>query len=445
MNRKLSNIPFAPARFPIFYGWVVVVVGALGVLMSTPGQTMGVGPFKTHLVDALGLSGLQLSVAYMIGTGASGLILTFAGKAYDRWGARTVTTAACLGLAGMLVWCSFSPRLTGWLASLTSGNRTAWAFAVILVGFFGIRFCGQGVLTMVSRNMAMKWFDRHRGLANGVMGVGIALGMSSSPMVFSAFIDGVGWRGAWLGMAAIVGAGFPMIALLLYRDNPEDCGLVPDGSLHEDKHAIEAKLAHRQFTLGEAARTYAFWIFALGLGMFSLYMTALSFHVEDIFRGAGMDKDMAFSIFLPAAVIGVMFQFLVSWLSDYIPLKYLLLGMCAFMAASMVSLATLSEATRWILIVSNGLFGGIFGVLSAVTWPRFFGRTHLGAISGLFMSILVIASAIGPALYSLARRWSGSYAPASAGCAMVTGVLLVAAIFARNPQATIAPDAPTTD
>lgn len=34
-------------------------------------------------------------------------------------------------------------------------------------------------------------------------------------------------------------------------------------------------------------------------------------------------------------------------------------------------------------VLGMGLMQGMFGIISAATWPRFFGRTHLGAISGL--------------------------------------------------------------
>lgn len=42
-------------------------------------------------------------------------------------------------------------------------------------------------------------------------------------------------------------------------------------------------------------------------------------------------------------------------------------------------------------------------------YPRFFGRAHLGAISGLFMTVIVVASAVGPFLFSLAESFLGAY------------------------------------
>jgi len=56
-----------------------------------------------------------------------------------------------------------------------------------------------------------------------------------------------------------------------------------------------------------------------------------------------------------------------------------------------------------------GLSGGLYGVLTSVTWPKIYGREHLGAISGFAMSFMVAGSAIGPWLFSLMESIWGHY------------------------------------
>jgi len=77
-----------PAKSPIFYGYVILVIGTIGVYCSIPGQTIGVSVFTDPVKDALGLSRNQFSNAYMIGTIASSLIIGKAGVWFDRYGAR---------------------------------------------------------------------------------------------------------------------------------------------------------------------------------------------------------------------------------------------------------------------------------------------------------------------------------------------------------------------
>ncbi len=71
-----GNIPFSPSKFPFFYGWIILAAGAVGVVMSIPGQTMGVSVFTDRLIDSLKISRLNLSLAYMIGTLSSSLLLS---------------------------------------------------------------------------------------------------------------------------------------------------------------------------------------------------------------------------------------------------------------------------------------------------------------------------------------------------------------------------------
>jgi MFS transporter, OFA family, oxalate/formate antiporter len=68
-----------PNKFPVFYGYIVLFVGSIGVLASIPGQTVGVSVFTDPVKDALGLSRNQFSNAYMIGTLLSSFFVSRAG------------------------------------------------------------------------------------------------------------------------------------------------------------------------------------------------------------------------------------------------------------------------------------------------------------------------------------------------------------------------------
>ena len=55
-----------PDKSPVFYGYVILLIGTIGVYCSIPGQTIGVSVFTDPVKDALGLSRNQFSNAYMI-------------------------------------------------------------------------------------------------------------------------------------------------------------------------------------------------------------------------------------------------------------------------------------------------------------------------------------------------------------------------------------------
>jgi MFS transporter, OFA family, oxalate/formate antiporter len=77
---RFKNIPFSPAKWPFFYGWVIVFAGIVGIIMSIPGQTIGVSVFTDHLINALDISRVNLSMAYMTGTIMSGLLYSLCRK-----------------------------------------------------------------------------------------------------------------------------------------------------------------------------------------------------------------------------------------------------------------------------------------------------------------------------------------------------------------------------
>ena len=81
----------------------------------------------------------------------------------------------------------------------------------------------------------------------------------------------------------------------------------------------------------------------------------------------------------------------------------------------------------YLLILGNGMVTGLNGVLASVSWPRFFGLTHLGAITGYAMSWNVGGSALGPALFSLFERQTGTYELA---CWVVIGLVILLIVVA---------------
>lgn len=432
-----DSIPLRPSAYPFFYGWLILVVGSLGFLMSAPGQTYGVSPFTDPLIEALGLSRDNLSLAYMFGTIGSALCLAWAGKAYDRHGARIIATLSCILLGGTLVMLSRCDLIAKAIHEFIGlGSLEIVGFVVVLALFFLLRFSGQGVLTMVSRNMMMKWFDKHRGLVTGITGMVMAPVFAATPIVLSKMVDSYGWREAWLILAILVGGVYAIVAALFYRDNPEDCGLKPDGPLSRLKGRSDRdSRIVIQFTLAEARATYSFWVFTAGLAMFGFYMTGLSFHIASIFETSGLPPQAGYSIFLPGAVISLVLRPFVGWACDRINLKYLLILMTAGFILSSMGLAFLSPGwISWTIMAGNGIAGSIFVSLSSVVWPDFYGRKHLGAISGLNLSMVVFASAIGPWVFSQSLKLWDNYRAAGWLVTILCAAIIAASWKADNPQ-----------
>jgi len=86
------------------------------------------------------------------------------------------------------------------------------------------------------------------------------------------------------------------------------------------------------------------------------------------------------------------------------------------------------------IVISMGISGGLWGNLSGLVFPRFFGRSHLGAITGIFMATAIYASAAGPYFFSLFHDAHGDYRLAFALSAIAPALLFLSSPLAENPQ-----------
>ena len=153
---------------PVYYGWVILLMGTLGMIMTSPGQTYAVSIFIEYFINDLGISRSMVSLLYTIGTLGGSFTLPLVGRQIDRRGPRIMMTliAFLFGLA-----CIYMGFVGG---------------AIMLgLGFFLIRMLGQGSLGLVSNNVMNQWWVRRRGTVIGLSGMLVALFRSAWRIVLS--------------------------------------------------------------------------------------------------------------------------------------------------------------------------------------------------------------------------------------------------------------------
>ena len=422
------NWPFNPNKVPFFYGWVVWSFSTLGILFSIPGQTMGLAVFTDSFIEVLGLTRTELSLAYLVGTVGSSLFLARAGRWYDLFGGRTMITIASLVLSLMIVYISFVDSLSTML-----GGSSFISFFLIMIGYFGVRFFGQGILTSCSRNVLLLWFVKKRGLVGGIRNVFVSLGFSIAPLFLAGLISLYGWRESLWILAALGGFGFSLMAFIFIRDNPQSCGMRADGVDSESQEEIQEEAESVELYL--VKRNPIFWIYSLSLSMHALFGTAIVFHIVSIFEEVGKGKAEAFSYFIPAAIFSTTSNLLASWAADKINLKPILIIMLlSFCVGSLGFINLEKDWGFWVLAFGFGVGGGLWGVISNLTFIRFFGPKHLGEISGFSTSLTVFASAIGPAAFSLGFDYFGNYAAPAKICLGFLIILLLFSVFLDHKE-----------
>lgn len=415
-----------------YYGWVVLVVGTIGAIASIPGQTAGVSVFTDRLTEATTLSRVDLSIAYLIGTGISGLALPRAGRILDRLGARVVASFAVVVLAVTLVGLS------------SIGPMGAVVGLVVMSLAFGsLRFSGQGLLTLSSRTMISLWFERRRGVVSAWSNAAVSFAFAVSPALLLVLVDAFGFRTAWRVMALVLVAGVGTMVVALYRRDPESAGVVLDGDRRRPTGASDpSPHAGVDRTRAEALRSRTFWAVTIPVVALASTSTALTFHILDLGDELGLADDRVVRIFLPVALVSVPVTFVGGWLVDRSAPVVVGVTMSVAQIAMYLAVPSLGDPAGVVVtVVAWGIAQGCYAPLTSAALAALFGRRHLGAIAGAQMSMMVIGSAVGPALFAIVEAATGSYRPAILGSLVVPviGVLVATTVLGRRSATDDAP------
>lgn len=399
-------------RSPVFFGWVVLVAGTFGIMMTTPGQTVGVSVFLDRIIADLGLSRSGISLLYTIGTLAGSLALPLVGRFIDRRGPRLSVVLISAGFALACVWMG-----------MVRGVLT------LLVGFVLIRGLGQGALSLVSMHVINIWFVRRRGLAVGLAGLGVAAAFAVFPIGIEALIERVGWRVAYPALGGLVALAMLPVGGGLFRSHPERYGLVPDGRVWTPKPGHPPEL---DYPLGEAQRTLTFWLYATGGFLTAALGTGLIFHHFSIMAQNGIGRGTAATMFLGYGAILAGANLVTGFLMDRVPPRFLLAGSLGLMGGALLLAPRVSSPE--LVLVYGAMLGGMQGTGQAIqgsVYAYYFGRRHIGAIRGFATAVAVAGTSTGPLLLALGFDASGSYGPVLALAAFPPLVLAVASPFLR--------------
>ena len=429
-QQKLKTLPH---RLPFYYGWVIVILGTVVMIMSIPGQTMGVSPLTNQLIELLSIKRTHLTFAYLIGTLISSLFLPWVGRVLDRKGPQFMIAVSTIGLASSLMLIVATTKI------VTYYNLPSWVSLIMATIFFlGIRQFGQGQMTMIGRTIIGKWFETRRGLAFGINGIFVALGFGIAPQMLHLLLSKQGFNSSLMTISALV-ILTGIISYIFFRDTPESCGLAMEKRSKVNQQIscedTRQEISEVSWPATEAKKTAAFWAFNLGNVAQAMLITAVTFHIAAIAEEQGVGVDKAFSLFLPTAIISTVGSAIGSWLSDRTSIRWHLTIMCVHLTVALVLINYLN--TVWGFYGTAfclGISGGLFACLTAIAWPKLYGRKHLGAINGFATSSMVFGSALGPYIYSIFRSDSAGFSNILLGSACFPLILAIFSLIVPMPD-----------
>ena len=393
-----------------------MLIGTLAMIMSSPAQTYVVSIFIEGFIADLGISRSLVSTLYTLGTLVGSFVLPIVGYQIDRYGGRLIV-ALVTALFG------FACVYMGYVQN---------AFMLGL-GFIALRMLGQGSLGLACTNIINQWWVRRRGMVMGISGMaGSLISLGGFPNLVNWLLPLYGWRSTYMLLGIILTFVMAPVAFIFFRNHPEDYGLQPDGGesrtfrFHK-RRQTSVGWTEVHWTLGEAMCTSVFWILVASLSAISMLSTGLFFHMVSIFTDNGLTPNLAAAVFVPIAVTTAIVNWGSGLLVDRVPVRVLLAIGLFFQALSLLMACSLSDIILAVTFgVVLGISSGLIRILGSVVWAMYFGRHHLGSITGFTSMITITGSALGPMPLGIGRDILGSYNLAltlSAGIPILLGIL----------------------
>lgn len=393
-----------------------IALSAIAIHLSI-GAAYAYSVYKRPLVETIGWSETNVTLAFTIMMGLAGMSAALFGKFVEKNGPRKSAIVAAI--------------LFG-LGQAGSGVAVALDSSVMFLLTYGLLSgMGLGIGYISPVSTLVKWFPDRRGLATGMAVLGFGTGALATAPLAEYLIATVNITNTFYILGAIY---FTLMVLgASYIAKPVE-GWMPESmakAVESGKKVIKKDL--RQLNANEAVKTKHFWM------LWSMMLINVSAGLMMISVASPMAQDVVgLSAAAAATLVGIMGIFngggRLFWAaaSDYIGRHNVFL---IFFAIQIVAFATLPLISsiiifQLLILLVVSCYGGGFSNLPAFIGDLF-GTKQLGAIHGYLLTTWSIGGIIGPMLVSFIKTSTGSYIPVFYVFLALISLALVISIFLR--------------
>lgn len=395
-----------------FYGWLVVLVSAVGLFLGAPIVVLSFSVFFKPMVADFHASRAAVSFAFSISNAAGALSIPAIGMVIDRIGAKRLIVASTIVYG--LVLCS----------ALLVGS-SLWEL-YLFYSLLNIAMTA-GAAPVPYGVVISHWFNRYRGLALGLSMMGIGVGSVVVPVVAQRLIAMLGWRSAFAVFGVVVLlVPLPVLAKWLQND-PNQRGLQPDG---DEKAAVSRRALQTKTGMSwhEIWHSPTFWLLLCIFSLAGASVHGVALHMAAIFtdRGASAAQAATAASLLGAAVIvgRLGSGYLLDWM--FAP-RVAMLFYSATVLGIAILLTGVSGNMEFVAAFLAGLGMGAEVESMAYMVSRYFGLAAFGTSYGVAFGAFMISGSAGVLLMGAGYDRFHSYrVPLASFCvAMVLTTILL--------------------
>lgn len=360
----------------IRHNWPLLTFGFVSIFWGSLGQSFFISWYGASIQGSLNLSAAAYGGIYSTATLISGLSIMFIGGLIDRMHLLHFTLMSATGL---------------FIACIIMA--TSHTVPALILGFFLLRLCGQGLLPHTSQTTMARYFDNNRGKALSLSGNGVPIGETLLPITAVVLISLVGWRNSWLVLAASVLFLYMPLAVWLLN--------------HRAKNAL-AKIT-RKTTASATAKgrmhvltDYRFWLALPAILATPFILTGIFIHQGFILTQKNWEPTWLASCFIVMGLSHGISSLVCGILVDRFSARHLLPTMLLPLLLALLTLACLSgHAVAPLFMALLGMSIGATSPVIGALWAEIYGTENIGAIRSLMSSIMIISTAIAPVLFGV--------------------------------------------
>jgi len=409
-------------RLPFYYGWLIFLATFM-VFMLMYGLRYSVGVFFVPLQREFGWTSAMTAGAVTMFFWVYGFSAIFVGRLYERLGIRKVIL-----LGGILLGTG------GILSSLT---QSLWQ---LYFSWGVVAAIGSSILYVIPNMILARFFVRHRGKAVGWASTGISVGQAVLVPFAAWIIATYGWRLSYAIMGSFVIFGVSFLGYIVFRENPESIGLIPDGGKLDPNERTQGldrkKSTEEEWTTRGALRTHSFRFLLLSyfftVGSIISLMTFIVPHIIQL----GIDPFLAATTFGVIGVMSACGSLVFGVVSDWMGRRNTIITSATGLAVSMFVSAIIPPDIillyAWMTLYGLS-YGGIPEQYAAIVADYFPSRKDV-ALFGCVTAVGALGGGLFPLIGGFLADLTGSYHASLTFLGLGMVAALVAILQVKQPR-----------